>query len=205
MLTTVDQSLRQFQPTDEPCYQLSVPIGRYLVRLSFAYENFDGLNEPPTFSVHINGILVEIVDLQQQMTVLAGATYNSDYIVYVKGSNISVCFETIMGLPIVNSLQILPQDTDEYEASKLGTDIILSTYARINSGGPGFGPEPEDQAYRTWTADISGPDGKYTELNTTQTIAGVNKVVSEKKSCFQLFSCRGFPDNKIVALSHHTS
>ena len=56
------------------------------------------------------------------------------------------------------SLVICSQDTNSYFASSTGTEVVLSSWARINAGGPALGPETRgDPGYRTWQGDAQMP------------------------------------------------
>ncbi|GJP71485.1 hypothetical protein CLOP_g2316 [Closterium sp. NIES-67] len=177
LLKPVDRTLRYWEVGDS-CYRVPVTPGRYLVRLSFSYNNFDNnyynllpLNLDPSVGVSINDYFVEVVGIKGLNT----TAYYTDYIVFSQpaattgdGANnghgnasqqqheISVCFLPFQGNPFVNSLQVLPMDTDAYFASTTGANVVLSNWVRINAGGAAIGPEPSgsDPGHRTWDADV---------------------------------------------------
>lgn len=166
-LSGVEASLRAF-PVDSPgCYQIPVVKGRYLVRVSFAYYNYDDRNMPPFFNVLLQGTVVESVDMTVVQTNFISGAYYSDYIAYALDGKLSVCLQAQPGSPgpaLVNSIEVLPVDTDAYDAATLGQEVILSTYVRLNMGGRQVGPEPDDPGFRTWMGDVRPEQGNFTVL-----------------------------------------
>lgn len=203
-LTAVEASLRSF-PTDKMgCYDIPVPAGRYLVRLGFAYYNYDSLNQPPFFDVLLHKTLVETVDMGTVQAHYSSGAYYSDYIVYALQKKVSICLESknlgngggSASSPLLNSIELLPVDTDAYQASKLGQDVILSQYVRLNLGGPRVGPEPEDPGFRVWTSDVSPGFGNYTPMSTTMKIQGTESAPEYlPESIFQTARLAGPPVN----------
>ncbi|XLT71633.1 hypothetical protein HN873_028059 [Arachis hypogaea] len=56
--------LRSFPNGMRNCYKISVTSGtKYLIRASFLYGNYDGLNEPPQFDIHLGSNLWDTVKL----------------------------------------------------------------------------------------------------------------------------------------------
>ncbi|CAI7728355.1 unnamed protein product [Closterium sp. NIES-53] len=166
-LNTVESTLRAFAVGTTGCYNIPVIEGRYLVRVSFAYYNYDDKNMPPYFSVLVQNTVVESVDMTVVQSNFVSGAYYSDYIAYALNGKLSVCFQAQPGSPgpaIVNSLEVLPQDTDAYDAATLGNKVILSTYVRLNMGGGKVGPEPADPGFRTWMEDVRPEQGNFTVL-----------------------------------------
>ncbi|CAI5526227.1 unnamed protein product [Closterium sp. Naga37s-1] len=166
-LNTVESTLRAFPVGTTGCYNIPVVEGRYLVRVSFAYYNYDDKNMPPYFSVLVQNTVVESVDMTVVQSNFVSGAYYSDYIAYALNGKLAVCFQAQPGSPgpaIVNSLEVLPQDTDAYDAATLGNKVILSTYVRLNMGGGKVGPEPADPGFRTWMEDVRPEQGNFTVL-----------------------------------------
>lgn len=175
-LDSAEVTLRSFPGNQQSCYYLAVPPGRYLIRLGFAYYNYDGLNRPPYFDVLVQNTLVETVDAGFEEE----AVYYSGYVTFALDGKVSICFVgRIVGTvgeprnPFVNTIEVLPVDTDAYEAGTTGQHVILSSFLRVNFGGPEVGPEPEDPGFRTWTADELPEDGNYSVVKATGTFNGV--------------------------------
>ncbi|GJP71377.1 hypothetical protein CLOP_g2213 [Closterium sp. NIES-67] len=163
-INNVESTLRAFPVASTGCYNIPVVEGRYLVRVSFAYYNYDDRNMPPYFSVLVQNTVVESVDMTVVQSNFVSGAYYSDYIAYALNGKLSVCFQAQPGSPgpaIVNSLEVLPQDTDAYDAATLGNKVILSTYVRLNMGGGQVGPEPADPGFRTWMADVRPEQGNF--------------------------------------------
>lgn len=180
-LTPVEQTLHVWYSGDS-CYDVPVVPGRYLVRLSFAYNDFDGqfLNDLqqrtlPIMGVSISELFVETVAVLGDSNATA---IHTDYIAYSTNDTIAICFMPFTNVPFVNAIEVLPQDSDAYLND---TGIVLSNYARINSGAVSangangangvsdtgvLGPEKNDVAplsvdpgYRTWTGDVARTAG----------------------------------------------
>lgn len=154
-LTAVESTLRAFPVSSSPsCYKVPVPVGRYIVRLGFVYQNYDKLNLPPLFQVILQGITVETVDMVLVEKRLSG-TYYTDYLAFAPEGLISACLNSSFSQPaVLNSLAILPSDTNAYAVPGYQVqDVLLNTVRRLNLGGGAVGPEPEDPGFRTWEAD----------------------------------------------------
>eukprot|EP00270_Netrium_digitus_P011655 TRINITY_DN3722_c0_g1_i7.p1 TRINITY_DN3722_c0_g1~~TRINITY_DN3722_c0_g1_i7.p1 ORF type:complete len:460 (+),score=32.70 TRINITY_DN3722_c0_g1_i7:159-1538(+) len=164
-ISSMAATLRAFSSSSSGCYTIPRPEGRYLVRLGFFYGNYDSKDTPPLFDVYLQDVLVETIRTGSY----GASVYYTDYIAYAPSGSLSVCLRAESGLPFINTLEVLPCDTDAYDGAYLG-NVILSSYLRINLGGPGFGPEPADPGFRTWRGDVSPGDGNYTDLSAIRSI-----------------------------------
>lgn len=157
------------------CYQVPVPSGRYLVRAAFAYDNYDGLEAFPVFTVQLEGTTAQLIDTAALNTTYGTAPFATDFLVFVTDGNASICFVPQTGSPFVNALEVLPVEYGSYNNTDvpLGTDVILSNLLRINCGGPEVG-ELQDYGSRVWAADpqpLTPPGGV---ISTTNSIAAAN-------------------------------
>lgn len=120
----------------------------------------------------VQGTLVEIIDVGVIAQQFTEGAYYSDYIAFALSGNVTACFQpmpTPQGLvysPFLNTLEVLPVDTDAYDAKRTGQNVILSAYLRLNMGGPSLGPEPQDPGYRTWVGDVAPAQGRYLPVET---------------------------------------
>lgn len=63
--TGVLNSLRVFPARKKNCYTIPVPTGeKILVRATFNYDNYDGLNSPPAFNMYFDGNYCHLLTLQ---------------------------------------------------------------------------------------------------------------------------------------------
>eukprot|EP00897_Mesotaenium_endlicherianum_P008602 jgi/Mesen1/7770/ME000408S06879 len=153
-LRVPDSNLRAFAAGEVSCYVVPAPDGKYLVRMSFAYRNFDGRNMPPSFDVYIEGILVESVNVgERESSQDGGGAFYTGFIVYVLDGDCDVCLYPLQGeTTFVNTLQLYPLDEAAYTADVLDRTVFLANYKRVNSGGPKVRAS-EDPGYRIWKAD----------------------------------------------------
>eukprot|EP00270_Netrium_digitus_P009957 TRINITY_DN3064_c0_g1_i1.p1 TRINITY_DN3064_c0_g1~~TRINITY_DN3064_c0_g1_i1.p1 ORF type:complete len:534 (+),score=125.93 TRINITY_DN3064_c0_g1_i1:170-1603(+) len=175
-LQAAENTSRVFLDRVRGCYHVPRPIGRYLIRLGFVYLNFDGYNNPPIFDIYLQDALVEMIDMGAVEVATPAAPYYSDFIVYAPEGEVSICFQQIVGAPFVSSIEVLPADTEAYDGSILGRNIILSNYLRVNFGGYGFGPEPVDPGFRTWSGDDPADNFEFSDLTTNHSIEGVGEA-----------------------------
>ena len=165
-LNPIEDTLRAFPSDTGGCYTVPVVPWRYLVRLGFAYYNFDGKNSPPTFNVTLQGSPVATMFMVQYETgarMGQGAVYK-DFITPAWHGIVRVCvrpFESrysalqanASSTPLINSVEILPVDAQAYDSKRTMLNSILATAVRINLGGPSFGPDPGDPSFRIWQKD----------------------------------------------------
>eukprot|EP00271_Cylindrocystis_brebissonii_P015458 TRINITY_DN38359_c0_g1_i1.p1 TRINITY_DN38359_c0_g1~~TRINITY_DN38359_c0_g1_i1.p1 ORF type:complete len:523 (+),score=30.35 TRINITY_DN38359_c0_g1_i1:328-1896(+) len=147
-------TLRYFPNGDSPCYDVPVADGRYLVRLGFLYDNYDNLDTPPSFYVAINGVKVDYVSMGAAIASDGSVPVYGDYYVFAN-SSVNVCFPVSIGVPFINSLEVLAVVPSAYEASRFSSGVVLSKLVGINGGGPEV-TEKSDGGYRRWGADTTG-------------------------------------------------
>lgn len=184
-LSVVDQTLR-FWKVGASCYNVPVAKGegRYLIRVSFCYNNYDSLflrnsalNALPVVGVNVEEQFVEAVG---NFGGNASAHY-SDYIATVTDAVATVCVYPlpgpgggVVGLqpPFLNSLQILPVDSQIF-GPQLVANLVLSTLIRLNAGGGGITPLANATAtsgLRTWSGDESSSGDLWVPVTTQRNI-----------------------------------
>lgn len=180
-LNLVETTARAFDFGSTGCYNVRRRKGRYLVRVGLAYRNFDGQRRPPLFNISLQGVPVSTVDIEEIENRTRGRSgaYYSDYVVPTRRGHVTLCFghasltgaKSLDGLdfPFVNSIEVLPFDTEAYEFKHTGENVILRNHMRINFGGPAIGPEPQDPGYRVWDSDPVGTGKSF--VNLTQGLA----------------------------------
>eukprot|EP00271_Cylindrocystis_brebissonii_P005267 TRINITY_DN17221_c0_g1_i1.p1 TRINITY_DN17221_c0_g1~~TRINITY_DN17221_c0_g1_i1.p1 ORF type:complete len:1052 (+),score=187.57 TRINITY_DN17221_c0_g1_i1:647-3802(+) len=193
-LSDVDATLRSWTDGDS-CYQIPVSneTGRYLIRLSFAYNNYDntylaGLstNELPNVGVSIEENFVEAIYFPDKIA----PAYYTDYVATVADGNASLCFIPLpssadasgLSPSFVNSIQVIPVVSNLFGASRSG--VLMSNWIRINAGATEpLLPPPDntDYGYRTWSADIAA-----TGDNWIQSKADANFTIPQEYAEFSV-------------------
>ncbi|RWR78143.1 putative LRR receptor-like serine/threonine-protein kinase [Cinnamomum micranthum f. kanehirae] len=143
------QNLRSFPEGPRNCYTLKTVIksNRYLLRASFMYGNYDGLNKAPQFDVYVG---VNSWDVHLPST--AGETARNEIIVYTTMDYISVCLaNTGNGIPFISRLELRRLNNSTYEAANVFQSVRLygRYHFRSDSSGPLF-RFPDDVYDRIW-------------------------------------------------------
>ncbi|KAJ7247111.1 hypothetical protein O6H91_Y427000 [Diphasiastrum complanatum] len=166
-------TLRYFQYSDgaENCYNISVPIGRYLMRFFFTFGEVDNSNTEPQFDVSLEGTLT--FPLQPGWSSYYDQAY-PDALVYVDDGAATACFHSSgHGNPAVVSLEILQINELAYELGYPWTlYVILKTVKRVscNALETGYGIDLDADPWggdRFWGSDIDLNKGASTPLKTT--------------------------------------
>ncbi|KAK1289022.1 putative LRR receptor-like serine/threonine-protein kinase MEE39 [Acorus calamus] len=141
-------TLRSFPNGTRNCYNLSPSGGakgkKYLIRASFMYGNYDGLNEIPQFDLHVG--------VNRWTTVVLPNASSSIYYETVhvpRTTNMSVCLiDTGGGVPFISGLELRPLDGESYMGATQGSSLVK--YLRYNCGGQDFIRFPDDTLDRIW-------------------------------------------------------
>ncbi|PPS16514.1 hypothetical protein GOBAR_AA04072 [Gossypium barbadense] len=149
-------ALRFFpEPRGRNCYRLPVEnmSSIVLVRAQFVYNNYDGLEKPPAFSVSLGRAIVNTVNLTHK------DPWIDEFLWPVSKDTLSFCLQAIPdgGAPVISSLEVRPLPRGAYQS---GMDDIpnksLRKSYRINSGYTnGSLRYPVDPFDRIWDADQS--------------------------------------------------
>ena len=122
------QSLRSFRQETRNCYNISNIISqkKYLIRASFVYGNYDGLNNLPTFDLYFGDSLWDKVMIEYT----ASEVYKE--IIHIPSVNrVQICLiNTGTGIPFISALEFRPLPEDTYPI-QFGS---LSTFDRLNMG-----------------------------------------------------------------------
>ncbi|XP_031488582.1 putative leucine-rich repeat receptor-like serine/threonine-protein kinase At2g19230 isoform X2 [Nymphaea colorata] len=125
----VYKTVRSFPNATRSCYHLPATVGsKYLLRASFMYGNYDGLNSPPSFRLYLG------VDLWDTVT-LASATHavRSELVTQAVASVLYVCLvRTGGGTPFISSLKLRPLPSTLYAPAN--SSIALTTFRRVDVG-----------------------------------------------------------------------
>ncbi|KAI4305444.1 hypothetical protein L6164_028809 [Bauhinia variegata] len=139
-------SLRSFPLRIRNCYKINVIRGsRYLIRASFLYGNYDGLNSFPIFDLYLGANLWDIVQINDASDVENYEIINIPALDYVK-----ICLvNTSLGTPFISSIELRPLNNDMY-VTEFGS---LALWKRVDLGSTKSYSYPDDVYDRIWTTD----------------------------------------------------
>lgn len=146
------QNLRYF-PADNRkyCYTLNVHSrGRYLVRATFLYGNFDNNNVYPKFDISLGATRWATIDIWDADTVEV-----NELIFLALEPTVSVCLSNATtGRPFISTLELRQVNGSIY-ATTYESRFHLSVSARINFGAESEQPVryPDDPFDRIWQSD----------------------------------------------------
>ncbi|XP_019091490.1 PREDICTED: probable LRR receptor-like protein kinase At1g51890 isoform X2 [Camelina sativa] len=138
-------SLRSFPEGQRNCYNFTLTVKRkYLIRATFIYGNYDGLNQLPTFDLHIGPNKWTSVST---LGVTNGSIHELIHV--LTQDRLQVCLvKTGETTPFISSLELRPLSNNTY-VTQSGS---LIAFARVFfSPTPSFVRYDEDVHDRTWT------------------------------------------------------
>lgn len=104
-------SLRSFPEGRRNCYNVNVTANsKYLIRGSFVYGNYDGLNQLPSFDLHIGP------NKWSSVTIVGVANFSMTEIIHVvTQERLQVCLvKTGPTTPFISSLELRPLNNKSY-------------------------------------------------------------------------------------------
>lgn len=138
--TKQDETIRYFPRQafgDKNCYEVPVANGRYHIRMSLAYFNYDKKNRQPEFDVAVEGTIAFSFDSPWDASV--DDEEHVDAYAFIKDGTATVCLYSERDVPLIATLEIIQVDFDSYASAETGTDVILITYDRVTCGMNQFG------------------------------------------------------------------
>lgn len=157
-------TLRSFPNGTKNCYTLkpSRLLSKYLIRASFMYGNYDGLNTLPTFDIQLGVETWDTVEFVGMSSIVRKE------IIHMPTSNYTyICLlNTGLGTPFISAIEFRPLNNDSYVAES-GS---LNLYVRWNYGSSvlGYVAYPYDVYDRYWPAYEGA--GNMGIINTTNTV-----------------------------------
>ncbi|CAK9274201.1 unnamed protein product [Sphagnum jensenii] len=137
-------------PTNSTRSNLSHPHASqssiFLVRATFEYQNYDGLNDPPMFQVALGPTNLSTVDLTANDPWVVEVIYNAT-------ETQAFCLIRQMGTPVISSLEVRPLLDATYANAQASSTTMLRTLYRINCGASATLRYPDDQFDRIWAND----------------------------------------------------
>ena len=173
-----ERSLRYFPISDgkKNCYEIGVPVGRYMIQMFFAYNNYDNLTHSPSFDVSVEGTVVFSWRYPWADESDNYGAY-SDLYAFIQDGSATICFYSIgTDAPVIGSLELLQVDEASYMSNSTGLSVIVADYGRITAGnsfGPGF-DNVTDYGGRSWETDDTYTNNLKQIYSTSQAIAGAD-------------------------------
>ncbi|KAK3436339.1 hypothetical protein EUGRSUZ_C00943 [Eucalyptus grandis] len=153
--------LRSFPQGNKNCYTLRPAAGNaslYLIRASFFYANYDGLNAPPQFDLYLDANLWLTVKFSNTSDIVTSETVS-----FASSEAIYVCLVNIgVGIPFISALELRPLNSSTYD-SEYGKSASLLLFQRLNVGSIEGSVEPLQRNVSrkfniSWNgSQISGP------------------------------------------------
>jgi hypothetical protein len=127
-------TLRYFPQPQKYCYELpgTTPNASYMVRHTYWYGNYDGLNKVPTFNVALDA--ASLVNINSTGI---DTPYVFENIYKAKKNSITFCLypDDTNSVPFISALELRPFQTGAYEQKILKNGGALTAIIRRNLGG----------------------------------------------------------------------
>ncbi|XP_047045324.1 putative leucine-rich repeat receptor-like protein kinase At2g19210 [Lolium rigidum] len=159
------------------CYTLRslVPGLKYLVRASFMYGNYDGLNRPPVFDLHLGVNYFYTVSISRP-----DEAKFVEVIAVVPDDFVQVCLiNTGAGTPFISGLTLRPLKNTMYPQATKAHGLVLLSRLNYGSAG-GIVRYPDDPYDRLWFPSVNPV--LWTEISTTRKVQNVDSDVFEAPS-----------------------
>ncbi|KAF6991205.1 hypothetical protein CFC21_008316 [Triticum aestivum] len=159
------------------CYTLgSLVVGlKYLIRAKFKYGNYDGLNRPPIFDLHVGINYWQTVNISD-----ADTPEIYEIITVVPDDYVQVCLvNTGAGTPFISSLDLRPLKNKLYPQADGSQGLVLVARANFGAGDTTLVRYPDDPHDRIWMP-YNKP--KWSVISTTRNVQNVDKDLFEAPS-----------------------
>ncbi|XP_031483405.1 probable LRR receptor-like serine/threonine-protein kinase At1g05700 isoform X2 [Nymphaea colorata] len=171
--------LRSFPYGKRNCYTVGpvTPGTKYLLRASFMYGNYDGLNSFPQFDLYLGVNFVRTVSGSNSKWSWVEVMFVST------NESVSVCLlKTTSDIPFISSIELRPMNVNGYA-------ILNSTNAMVTQQRDNFGSlngeefrYPDDSFDRLW---LSPSSTNLVSINTTLQVNSVNNDFSPPSAVMQ--------------------
>ncbi|KAJ3678963.1 hypothetical protein LUZ61_021127 [Rhynchospora tenuis] len=124
-------TVRSFPNGTRNCYTLkSLAAGsKYLVRAVSMYGNYDNLNKPPIFDIHLGVNYWDTANITS-----ADAAYVSEIITVASSSYLQVCLiNKDLGTPFISLIDLRPLEKSIYQDANSTQSLV--SFGRLNLGG----------------------------------------------------------------------
>ncbi|RID56803.1 hypothetical protein BRARA_F00227 [Brassica rapa] len=137
-------SLRSFPEGQRNCYNVNVTANsKYLIRGSFVYGNYDGLNQLPSFDLHIGP------NKWSSVTIVGVANFSMTEIIHVvTQERLQVCLvKTGPTTPFISSLELRPLNNKSYVTQTGSLQSFARIYFSSSSRVIRYDEDQNDQAW----------------------------------------------------------
>ncbi|CAN6931233.1 unnamed protein product [Brassica oleracea] len=137
-------SLRSFPDGQRNCYNVNVTANsKYLIRGSFVYGNYDGLNQLPSFDLHIGR------NKWSSVTIVGVANFSMTEIIHVvTQERLQVCLvKTGPTTPFISSLELRPLKNKSYVTQTGSLQRFARIYFSSSSRVIRYDEDQNDQAW----------------------------------------------------------
>ncbi|KAE7999157.1 hypothetical protein FH972_003624 [Carpinus fangiana] len=143
------RTLRSFPQGNRNCYTINVTAGtKYLIRATFLYGNYDGINNSPQFDLYLGPNKWDTVDVGN-----SSATVYKELIHVPSLNHIHVCLvNTRYGTPFISAIGLRPLKNTTY-ITKNGSLALVDRADVGSQSDQGYGPllrYPDDDRDRFW-------------------------------------------------------
>ncbi|XP_031488035.1 putative leucine-rich repeat receptor-like serine/threonine-protein kinase At2g19230 [Nymphaea colorata] len=159
-------TVRFFPNYKRNCYQLPATVDtKYIVRATFLYGNYDGLDTPPSFDLHLGVNVWETVNLTDN-----NKPFWTELVVQAEARFLYVCLvNTGHGTPFISSLKLRPLPQNMYAPANSSLYLALKTFRRVDLGAKQPSWYPTDRLDRIWESNYDGYGTPYiTSLPVTE-------------------------------------
>ncbi|RRT41399.1 hypothetical protein B296_00041401 [Ensete ventricosum] len=176
------QTLRSFPNGSRNCYELTVtPEQKYLVRASFMYGSYDGLNgaspsNPLLFDLHLGVNVWTTVNITK-----ASDVHRAEAIFVASAASASVCLvKTGSATPFISALELRPLKNAIYSYANATQNLVLFIRINLAPTGNNLLRYPFDRYDRIWQPNVD-PVG-WTSISTNLTVKNYGKDQFEAPS-----------------------
>ncbi|CAL9129353.1 unnamed protein product [Musa acuminata var. zebrina] len=170
-------TVRSFPNASRSCYVLKpvIQYRKYIVRATFMYGNYDGLNranvvKPLLFDLYMEVNFWQTVNVSDPKSI-----YEVEAMAVALADSVSVCLvDTGSGTPFISAPELRPLVDAMYPSANTSQSLVLNYRLNVgpsrNSSALRYPDDPYDRIWRPWTR----PDA-WMEISTTETISNSAK------------------------------
>ncbi|PNT72056.1 hypothetical protein BRADI_2g38948v3 [Brachypodium distachyon] len=184
LLSRRSQNLRSFPDGTRNCYTLRSLVSglKYLIRATFFYGNYDGLNQPPvSFDLYI-GVNFWASPNMSSWSDPTGGLVTAEAIVVVPDDFVQVCLvNTGAGTPFISGLDLRPLKRTLYPQATAAQGLVM--FGRLNAAPTNktyIARYPDDPHDRIWYPWYDAE--KWAEMSTTERVQNIENDLFEAPS-----------------------
>ncbi|XP_018515540.2 probable LRR receptor-like serine/threonine-protein kinase At1g51860 isoform X1 [Brassica rapa] len=167
-------SLRSFPEGRRNCYNVNVTANsKYLIRGSFVYGNYDGLNQLPSFDLHIGP------NKWSSVTIVGVANFSMTEIIHVvTQERLQVCLvKTGPTTPFISSLELRPLNNKSYVTQTGSLKRFARRYFSSSSRVIRYDEDQNDQAWSPFLNSVTSTISTDLNVDTSNSFYEVPQAV----------------------------